>query len=50
MGALVPEAEMDGLIVDLRSSTAGVGSFRARFDHLAELVGRPAQAVIGRAG
>ncbi|WP_349367991.1 elongation factor G [Salinarimonas sp.] len=49
LSALVPEAEMDGLIVELRSSTAGVGSYRARFDHLAELAGKPAQAVIGRA-
>lgn len=50
LSALVPEAAMEGMIVDLRSSTAGVGAFRARFDHLAELAGRPAQAVIGRAG
>ncbi|GGK45601.1 elongation factor G [Salinarimonas ramus] len=48
--ALVPEAEMDGFIVDLRSSTAGVGTFRARFDHLAEVVGKPARALSGRAG
>ncbi len=31
---------MDGLIVELRSATAGVGSFTQRFDHLAELNGR----------
>ncbi|MGJ3262706.1 MAG: elongation factor G [Salinarimonas sp.] len=41
--ALVPEAEMDGFIVDLRSLSAGVGTYRARFDHMAELVGRPAR-------
>ena len=46
INALVPEAEMDGLIVELRSVTAGVGSFSARFDHLAELAGRSAEAVV----
>ena len=44
--ALVPEAEMTGLIVELRSATSGVGSFSARFDHLAELAGKPADAVV----
>jgi elongation factor G len=44
--ALVPEAEMDGLIVELRSATAGVGSFTQRFDHLAELNGRAAEQVV----
>lgn len=38
--AQIPAAEMDNLIVDLRSATAGVGSFSAKFDHLAELSGR----------
>ena len=38
--ALIPEAEMSGLIVELRSATAGVGSFVARFDHLAEAAAR----------
>jgi len=44
--ALIPEAEMDGLIVELRSATAGVGAFTAKFDHLAEIVGKPAEAII----
>ncbi|ACL60769.1 elongation factor G [Methylobacterium nodulans] len=44
--ALIPEAEMNGLIVELRSATAGVGSYTARFDHMAELTGRPADAVL----
>jgi elongation factor G len=44
--ALIPEAEMAGLIVELRSATAGVGSFSARFDHLAELAGKPAEAIV----
>ncbi|HLG86488.1 MAG TPA: elongation factor G [Alphaproteobacteria bacterium] len=34
--ALVPEAELHDLIIDLRSRTMGVGSFRRRFDHMAE--------------
>jgi elongation factor G len=38
--ARIPEAEMDNLIVDLRSATAGVGSFTFGFDHLAEVSGR----------
>ena len=46
INAQVPEAEMAGLIVELRSATSGVGSFSARFDHLAELAGKPADAVV----
>jgi elongation factor G len=46
INALIPEAEMAGLIVELRSATSGVGSFSARFDHLAELAGKPADAVV----
>ena len=38
--AHIPASEMDSLIVDLRSATAGVGSYTAAFDHLAELTGR----------
>ena len=34
--ALVPEAELHDLIIDLRSQTQGLGTFRRRFDHLAE--------------
>ncbi|MBB5752817.1 elongation factor G [Prosthecomicrobium pneumaticum] len=47
--ALIPEAEMRGLIVELRSVTAGVGSYVARFDHLAELAGRLAEQAAERA-
>ncbi|HEX5600444.1 MAG TPA: elongation factor G, partial [Hyphomicrobiaceae bacterium] len=42
----IPAAEMDDLIVELRSATAGVGSFTAKFDHLAELTGRLADQVL----
>jgi elongation factor G len=34
--ALVPEAEMHDLIIELRSQTMGLGTFRSRFHHLAE--------------
>jgi elongation factor G len=34
--ALVPEAELHDLIIELRSQTSGMGTFRRRFDHLAE--------------
>lgn len=46
INALIPEAEMAGLIVELRSATSGVGSFSARFDHLSELAGKSADAVV----
>ena len=44
--ALIPEAEIGDLIVELRSATSGVGAFETRFDHLAELSGRTAEQVI----
>ncbi len=47
--AQIPEAEIGDLIVELRSATAGVGAFEMKFDHLAELSGRPAEQVIAAA-
>jgi elongation factor G len=44
--ALIPEAEIGDLIVELRSATSGVGAFETRFDHLAELTGKAADVVI----
>ena len=44
--ALIPEAEIGDLIVELRSATSGVGAFETQFDHLAELSGRTAEQVI----
>ena len=44
--AQMPEAEIQDLIVELRSATAGVGTFTAKFDHLAELTGRLADQVL----
>jgi elongation factor G len=48
--AMIPQAEIRDLIVELRSATAGVGTFKASFDHLAELSGRLADQAIERAG
>jgi len=47
--ALIPEAEMGDLIVELRSATAGVGTYTCRFDHLAEMVGKPAEQIVAQA-
>lgn len=44
--AHIPEAEIRDLILELRSATAGVGSFSAKFDHLAELTGKLADDVV----
>ncbi len=44
--AMVPEAEIGNLIVEIRSATAGVGTYTAKFDHMAELTGRPADQII----
>jgi elongation factor G len=46
ISALIPEADMDGLIVELRSATAGVGSYAAHFDHMSELAGKAAEAMV----
>ena len=47
--ALIPQSEIRDLIVELRSATAGVGTFRAHFDHLAELTGKVADQIVERA-
>lgn len=46
--ALIPEAEMDGLVVQLRSATAGVGSYTSRFEKMAEASGAVAEAAMER--
>ncbi len=48
--ALMPQAEIGNLIVELRSATAGVATYRARFDHMAELTGRGAEDVMNKHG
>ncbi len=44
--AHMPEAEIGNLIIELRSATAGVGTFSYTHDHLAELSGRLADQVM----
>ena len=38
--ALVPASELHDLIIELRSQTLGLGTYRRRFDHLAEARGK----------
>jgi elongation factor G len=44
--AHMPESEIGSLIIELRSATAGVGTFTFVHDHMAELVGRAAEQVV----
>jgi elongation factor G len=44
--AMMPEAEIGDLIVELRSATAGAGSFTRQFDRMAEVTGRAADQII----
>ena len=44
--AQMAEAEIGDLIIEIRSATAGVGSFIFKFDHMAELTGRTADQII----
>ncbi len=44
--ALMPESEIGDLIIEVRSATAGVGTFTAKFDHMAELIGKPAEQIV----
>jgi len=46
LNALIPGADMEGFIVELRSATAGVGSFTQKFDHWAEMIGKSADAIV----
>lgn len=48
--ALMPEAEIGDLIIELRSATAGVASYTAEFDHMAELSGKAADIALQRSG
>ncbi len=45
---MLPQSEMHDLIVELRSTTMGVGTFSWDFDHLQELSGRDADQVVER--
>jgi elongation factor G len=44
--ALMPESEIGDLIIEVRSATAGVGTFTFKFDHMAELTGKPAEHIV----
>ncbi|MFP1632361.1 elongation factor G [Zhengella sp. ZM62] len=44
--AMMPQAGLTGLIIELRSLTAGVASYEAEFDHMAELTGRAADEAL----
>jgi len=47
--AMIPESEIRDLIIELRSVSAGVATFKSRFDHLAELTGRLADQAVEKA-
>jgi elongation factor G len=44
--AMIPESEVQDIIVDLRSATLGVGTYKCEFDHLQELTGQNAKKVL----
>lgn len=46
VSALMPESEVADMIVEIRSVTQGVGTYRTEFDHLQELVGRTADRIV----
>ncbi len=44
--AYIPESEMQDVIIELRSATAGSANFTASFDHLAEVTGKLADQIL----
>ncbi len=48
VSANLPQAEMHDMIVELRSLTMGVGSFRWQFDHLQEVPDKVADKVLAK--
>ncbi|WP_137934901.1 elongation factor G [Mesorhizobium comanense] len=48
--ATMPQSEIGDLIIELRSATSGVASYRAAFDHMAELTGRLADEAMNANG
>src|SRR5438045_826434 len=44
--AMMPDTEIGDLIIEIRSATAGVGTFTAKFDHMAELTGKQADQIV----
>ena len=49
VSAYLPEAEMQNLIIELRSLTQGVGSFHWHYDHLQEVPDKVAERVLATA-
>ena len=48
--AYLPEAQLQDFISELRGVTQGLGSFEAKFDHMAEMTGRPAEEAVKQQG
>ncbi len=46
VNAHMPQAEIQDMVIELRSLTQGVGTFDFKFDHLQELTGRAADQVV----
>ena len=46
VSALMPQAEIHNLIIELRTATQGVATYYADFDHLQELTGRDADMIV----
>jgi len=46
--AHMPASEIHDLIIELRSSTQGAGTYRTNFDHMQELTGRLADDVVAK--
>jgi elongation factor G len=44
--AMMPESEIGDLIVEVRSATAGAGTFTFKFDHMSELTGKQADQIV----
>ena len=42
----MPESEIGDLIVEIRSATAGAGTYTSKFDHMAEVTGRTADQIV----
>jgi elongation factor G len=45
----LPQAERQNLIVELRSVTQGIGSYRSEFSHMQEVTGRVAEDIVHKA-
>jgi elongation factor G len=50
VNAIMPESDIQDLIIELRSATAGVAAFRKTFDHLAEVTGKQAELILEKHG